>query len=93
MRKIREKLSKRKSASHSCRTKSTKTQWQMRKRKQNFRDCRLEKKEESQAVECYLETMVEQIFALGKGARDENAENAPIYFAPELFSYCVFFGP
>ena len=47
----------------------------------------------SQAVECCLETMVEQIFALGTGARDENAENAPIYFAPELFSYCVFSVP
>ena len=40
------KLSGRKSASHCCRTKSTKTQWQMRKWKQSFRDCRLEKKEE-----------------------------------------------
>ena len=44
--KSQKKLSGRKSASHSCRTKSTKKQWQMRKRKQNFRDCRLEKKEE-----------------------------------------------
>ena len=34
----------------------------------------------SQAVECCLETMVEQIFALGTGARDVYAQNAPIYF-------------
>ena len=47
----------------------------------------------SQAVECCLETMVEQIFALGTGARDENAQNGPIYFSPELFSYCVFSVP
>ena len=36
----------RKSASHCWRTKSTETQWQTRKWKHNFRDCRLEKKEE-----------------------------------------------
>ena len=36
------KLSGRKSASLCCRTKSTKIQWQMRKWKQNVRDCRLE---------------------------------------------------
>ena len=40
------KLCVRKSASHCWRSKSAKTQWHMRKWKQNFRECRLEKKEE-----------------------------------------------
>ena len=31
----------------SCRTKSIRTEWQMRRWKQNFRDCRQEKKEEA----------------------------------------------
>ena len=46
-----------------------KTEWQMRKRKQTFRDCRLEKKVRgssvSQAVERSLEMMVEHISAMG----------------------------
>ena len=44
--KSEKKLSGRKSASHGSRTKSTKTHCQLRKRKQNFRDCKLERNEE-----------------------------------------------
>ena len=42
----KEEMRKIRSASLSCRTKSTKTGWQMRRWKQSFKDCKLEKKEE-----------------------------------------------
>ena len=45
-RKSERKLHGKKSALICCRTKSIRTEWQMRKWKQNFRDCKPEKKEE-----------------------------------------------
>ena len=46
MRKIKEELGGRKSASLCWRIRSTKTGWQMRRWRQSFRVCKLEKKEE-----------------------------------------------
>ena len=44
--KSKKKLIGKKSDSVCCGTKSTKTQWQMRRWRQSFKDCKLEKKEE-----------------------------------------------
>ena len=85
MRKIRRKSVGKRSAFVCCRTKSIRTEWQMRKWKLNFRGCRQEKKEEvairrKQAIPAWrlgANQMEERVQFRG-GCQEEKKEEATV---------------